>query len=361
MTELQRHLVELIRAQGPISIAEFMRIAISGRPESYYLSATPFGAEGDFITAPEISQVFGELIGLWCVDVWQQLGAPASFTLAELGPGRGTLMKDALRAARVSGAFAQAASVALVEVSPVLRAAQREALSDAQVSSLSWFGRFEDVPANGPIIVVANEFFDALPIRQFVRGPRAWSERCVGLDANEQLVFGASPEAIDARLIAAPLREAAPGTIVEISPARRAVAATIAERVVASGGALLAIDYGYEGPLSGDTLQAVRKHAAVPVLTDVGRADITAHVDFSELAQGFAEGGARVAGPVTQGVFLNALGAQQRTRALTRGAGVEQARGLESGTRRLTDASAMGSLFRVTAAVAPPTLNPAGF
>lgn len=360
MTELERHLVQLIRAQGPISIAEFMRLAISGRPESYYLAATPFGAEGDFITAPEISQVFGELVGLWCVDLWQQLGSPPSLTLVELGPGRGTLMKDALRAARVSGAFLEAASVAFVEVSPVLRAVQRETLRDARVSP-AWFGRFEDVPANGPMIVIANEFFDALPVRQFVKGPRAWSERCVGLGANEQLVFGASPEAIDARLIPAPLRDAPPGTIVEISPARRAVAAAIAERVAAASGAILAVDYGYEGPLPGDTLQAVRKHAAAPVLTDVGRADLTAHVDFTALAHGFGEGGARVAGPVTQGAFLSALGVQQRTRALTRAASGEQARLIESGTRRLTDAEAMGSLFKVIAAVAPPTLNPAGF
>lgn len=359
MTELQRHLVQLVEAQGPISIAEFMRIAISGRPESYYISSEPFGAKGDFITAPEISQVFGELIGLWCVDVWQQLSSPSSFTLVELGPGRGTLMKDALRAARVAGAFVDAASIALVEVSPVLRAVQRETLSEAVVSP-AWFGRFEDVPANGPTIVIANEFFDALPVRQFVRGPRAWSERCVGL-ANEQLVFGASPEAIDARLIPATLRDAPPGSIVEIAPARRAVAAVIAERVAATGGAVIAIDYGYEGPQSGDTLQAVRKHAAVPVLSEVGKADLTAHVDFTDLAQGFADGGMRVFGPVAQGAFLNALGAQQRTRALMRVATVEQARLIESGTRRLTDGDAMGSLFKVIAAVAPPTLNPAGF
>lgn len=360
MTELERHLVDLIRAQGPISIAEFMRIAISGRPESYYLSAAPFGADGDFITAPEISQVFGELIGLWCVDMWQQLGSPPRFTLAELGPGRGTLMKDALRAARVSPAFVAAASVALVEVSPVLRTVQRETLSESGASSVSWFGGFEDIPPNGPAIVVANEFFDALPIRQFIRGPRAWSERCVGLDAKEQLSFGASPEAIDARLIPATLREAPAGTIVEISPARRAVATTIAERVAATTGALLAVDYGYEGPQSGDTLQAVKKHAPAPVLADVGRADITAHVDFKDLALGFVEGGTRAVRPVTQGAFLNALGAQQRTRMLARGASVEQARRLESGTRRLTDADAMGSLFKVIAAVAPPTLQPAG-
>jgi NADH dehydrogenase [ubiquinone] 1 alpha subcomplex assembly factor 7 len=359
MTDLAQHLKNLIRADGPISIATFMSLALTGRGDSYYRRSDPFGAAGDFITAPEISQIFGELIGLWCVDLWRQLGSPGSISLVELGPGRGTMMRDALRAARVAPSFLGAVSVTLIEVSESLRAMQKEAVGAGSVP-IQWRDRFEDLKATGPVIVLANEFLDALPVRQFVRTERGWTERCVGLGADDRLVFGLSP-GVHARLIPATLREAAPGAIAEISPARTGVARAVGERIAGSGGAALFIDYGYAGPALGDTLQAVRGHAFADALAEPGSADLTAHVDFGALAVALAEGGAHVSPLATQGEFLNRLGAAARVATLKSSATPAQAAELDAAYQRLTGALAMGSLFKVLAAASPAALQPAGF
>jgi NADH dehydrogenase [ubiquinone] 1 alpha subcomplex assembly factor 7 len=358
MSDVARHLKDLIRADGPISVAEFIRIVLTARDDSYYRRADPLGSQGDFVTAPEISQIFGELIGLWCVDVWQKLGSPKAFTLVELGPGRGTLMKDALRAARIAPAFLSAVSVAMVEVSEALRRLQQDALREATVPA-HWLDRFEDLDARGPLIVVANEFFDALPIRQWVRGSTGWSERCVGL-RGDALVFGASG-AVDEGLVAAAVRGAPTGTIIETSPARAAMARMIGEQIASHGGAALAVDYGFAGPLTGDTLQAVKAHAYADVLAEPGHADVTSHVDFTALGEAFAEGGASVTSLATQGAFLNRLGASERVSALKRSASASQAAALDAAYARLTGADAMGTLFKVLCAFAPATLEPAGF
>jgi NADH dehydrogenase [ubiquinone] 1 alpha subcomplex assembly factor 7 len=358
MTDLVRHLTDLIRADGPISIAEFMRIALTGRSDSYYRRGDPFGAAGDFVTAPEISQVFGELIGLWCVDLWQKLGSPKRFTLVELGPGRGTLMKDALRAARVAPTFLEAASVALVDVSEALQKKQREAIGAA---AARWHQRFEDVEVEGPVIVIANEFFDALPIRQYVRTIEGWVERCVGLGADDSLMFGATPGVVDARLIPESLRNAAVGSVVELSPARATVARALGESVARIGGAALVIDYGFFGPAAGDTLQAVTVNAFAEVLAQPGTADLTSHVDFTALGSALVESGTRVGDLATQGDFLNRLGAFERTQMLKREATTAQAEALDAAYRRLTAPDAMGSLFKVLCAVWPASIQPAGF
>jgi NADH dehydrogenase [ubiquinone] 1 alpha subcomplex assembly factor 7 len=362
MTALGTHLKGLIRAEGPISVAEFMRLVLTGRSDSYYMRGEAFGAAGDFVTAPEISQIFGELIGLWCVDVWRQLGEPSRFSLVELGPGRGTLMKDALRAVRVAPAFLSAASVVLVEVSPALRQRQREALTGAPVASLGWIERFGALASDGgPSIVIANEFFDALPMRQLVRAEGRWAERCVGLNESGELIFGAAPGAIDPALLPLALRAAVNGSIVELSPARSAAAREVGEHLCKATGAALAIDYGYAGSAAGDTLQAVRSHAYADVLAEPGTSDVTSHVDFTALAAAFAEGGAEVAPLAGQGEFLLRLGARQRVDALKRTANASQADELESALQRLTGAQAMGSLFKVLCAYAPARLRPAGF
>lgn len=358
MTDLAQHLKSLIRADGPLSIAAFMNLALTGRRDSYYRRSDPFGAAGDFVTAPEISQIFGELIGVWCVDVWRQLGSPSSISLVELGPGRGTMMRDALRAVRVAPSFLDAASVTLIEVSEALRALQREMLSGGGVP-IQWRGHFEDLEATGPVIVLANEFLDALPVRQFVRVEQGWAERCVGLGPDDRLVFGLSPS-VDARLIPATLREAERG-VVEISPARTAIARSVAKRIAGSGGAALFIDYGYAGPALGDTLQAVRGHAFADVLAEPGSADLTAHVDFGALAAALADGGAQVGPLVPQGEFLNRLGAGARVAMLKNSATAAQAEALDAAYQRLTGTQAMGSLFKVLAAASPATLQPAGF
>lgn len=360
MTALGEHIKQLIRADGPISVAEFMRIVLTARDDSYYQSRDPFGAKGDFVTAPEISQIFGELIGLWCVDIWQQLGAPAHVTLVELGPGRGTLMKDALRAARVVPAFVKAVSVVMVEVSAVLKRLQQEALHVSEVP-VHWLDRFDDLDVNGPVIVVANEFFDALPIRQWLRGALGWSERVVGIDGAGALAFGAAAGPMNEALVPPALRGASLGSIVEVSPARAAVARLVGERVALNGGAALAIDYGFEGPSVGDTLQAVRGHAFADVLGEPGEADLTSHVDFTALGQAFAEGGVRVSAVVEQGAFLKRLGGAARVAALKRSATPAQRSQIDEAYDRLTGANAMGSLFKVLTAYSPATLQPAGF
>ena len=359
MTALGEHIKQLIRADGPMSIAEYMRIVLTARDDSYYQSRDPFGAGGDFVTAPEISQVFGELVGLWCVDIWQQLGAPKQFALVELGPGRGTLMKDALRAARVVPGFMRSVSVAMVEVSQVLRRLQQEALHASEVP-VHWRDRFDDIDATGPLIVVANEFFDALPIRQWVRIAEGWSERVVGLD-QDRLVFGAAPGVINIDLVPPALRHAGAGSIVEVSPARSAVARLVGERIAAQGGAALAIDYGFVGPAVGDTLQAVKRHAYADVLSDLGEADLTSHVDFWALSDAFRAGGAQVTPAVEQGAFLDRLGGRARVAALKRRATPAQSSQIDEAYDRLTAPGAMGSLFKVLTAYSPTTLQPAGF
>jgi NADH dehydrogenase [ubiquinone] 1 alpha subcomplex assembly factor 7 len=357
MTDVVQHLKDLIRADGPITIAEFMHVALTARGDSYYRSRDPLGAAGDFVTAPEVSQIFGELIGLWCADVWRQLGAPKRFALVELGPGKGTLMKDALRAVRIVPGFLESVSVVLVEVNEALKRVQREALPALPVH---WRDRFDDIDdSHGPMIVIANEFFDALPVHQFARTQKGWAERCVGLDARGEFAFGLAPAS--AAAVPEALRDAAVGAVVEIAPARAAVAEAIGARIGASGGAMLAIDYGFAGPAVGDTLQAVKAHKYVDALAEPGSADLTSHVDFTALGEALAAGGGRVCPLVMQGDFLNAIGAPARVAALKAKASAVQGADLDAALHRLTDAQAMGSLFKVLCVVAPASVQPAGF
>jgi NADH dehydrogenase [ubiquinone] 1 alpha subcomplex assembly factor 7 len=243
-------------------------------------------------------------------------------------------------------------------VSEALREAQRRSIGDVRAR---WHGDLDDVEIAGPVIFVANEFFDALPIRQFVRAADGWRERCVGLDASGGLAFGAAPDVVDERLIPERLRGAEVGTVVEISPARSGVAEAIGARLAEFGGGALLIDYGYCGPAAGDTLQAVKAHAYADVLVEPGTADLTSHVDFAALAKALVEGGARIHGPASQSAFLNRLGAFERTERLKRSATAAQAAQLDSAYRRLTAPEAMGSLFKVLCAVSPASLQPAGF
>jgi len=359
MTRLRDHLAHLITAEGPLSIAEFMRTALTAQSLGYYMRADPFGAAGDFVTAPEISQIFGELIGLWSVATWEQLGSPSRFSLIELGPGRGTLMSDALRAARVRPAFLDAAEVLLVEISPVLRERQQEAQKEHRVRSLAWRNDFDETHGAGlPVIVIANEFFDALPIHQFAATANGWRERCVGLTASDALAFSLSPDPVPAGIIPPVLARAPEGGVFEAAPARNALAARVGERLANEGGAALVIDYGFSGPAIGDTLQALKAHAFVPVLDDPGHADLTAHVDFGALAAGFNAGGAEVYGPIEQSAFLTRLGARERVEALARGTTSEQRALLDLGLARLTDPDQMGSLFKALVAASPGLLPP---
>jgi NADH dehydrogenase [ubiquinone] 1 alpha subcomplex assembly factor 7 len=344
VNELARQLAQRIRDSGPISLADYMAAAT----QHYYASRDPFGARGDFVTAPEISQMFGELIGLWCVETWRAMGAPGRFVLAELGPGRGTLMRDALRAAGKAPDFLAAAELHLVETSPVLRAAQQEALTKYRPQ---WQARAEDLP-DGPLLLIANEFFDALPVRQFVRAADGWHERCVGLSA-ERLVFVLEEKAI-------PDESDAPvGAIREIGGEALALAIDLGRRVARQGGAALLIDYGPAKGGFGDTVQALRAHRRHDALSDPGEADVTAHVDFAALADAATQTCARIHGPAEQGRFLRALGIDARA-AMLMNASPVHAVTIAAALRRLTDPDAMGSLFKVMA-IAQPALALEGF
>lgn len=334
--------------------------AASGDPDfGTYTAGQPFGAAGDFVTAPEISQVFGELIGLWCAVVWQHMGAPAPVRLVELGPGRGRLMADALRATRAVSGFRAALDLHLVETGPALRRLQAVALADA---APSWHDSVSTVP-DGPLIVVANEFFDALPIRQLQRGPRFWHERRIDLDPGAdtfRFVLDAAPAPL-AALLGPAFAGAPEHSIAELCPAGLALARTLGERIAGSGGVALIIDYGYGASMPGDTLQAIRGHRRHDPLTDPGTADLTAHVDFARLAQAAAEGGAAIHGPIAQGELLTRLGIAARADALIARAVPDQAEQVRSGVRRLIDPAEMGSLFKAVAITDPCQNAPPGF
>ncbi|MFO0996395.1 MAG: class I SAM-dependent methyltransferase [Alphaproteobacteria bacterium] len=363
MTPLAQILRETITRTGPISIAEFMAEALSHPEHGYYRTRDPFGRSGDFITAPEISQMFGELIGLWCVECWIRLGEPAPVALVELGPGRGTLMADALRAARVRPSFLEAVEVHLVETSPRLRARQKDALA---LCHPTWHERVEELPQR-PTLLIANEFFDALPIRQFERTATGWRERLVANDPQSAAFITVTADLPpDPSLPLPDPARAPPGAVVELAPLAERITTSIAGRIAASPGAALIIDYGYaiedEGRSAwNDTLQAVRGHGYVSPLADPGEADITAHVDFAALARAARGAGAAVHGPVSQGRFLETLGIGQRAMRLASSASPSAAADVTLALHRLTAPSAMGRLFQVLAISHPAMGTPSGF
>jgi NADH dehydrogenase [ubiquinone] 1 alpha subcomplex assembly factor 7 len=331
---------------GPISLLQYMGEANA----RYYAARDPLGAAGDFVTAPEISQMFGELVGLWLADIWQRAGRPEPVRYVELGPGRGTLASDALRAMATAGLAPQ---IHFVEGSPALRAAQRLAVPQAQ-----WHDDLAGVPDDGALLLVANEFLDALPVRQLVRADAGWRERMVDCeDGAFRPVVGSRP--MDAAVPAA-LRGAPPGTIIETCPGAAAVVGEAAARLAAQGGAALFIDYGHAEFRTGSTLQAVRGHRKVDPFAAPGEADLTALVDFATLAEVAQSRGARWLGTVEQGAWLHALGIAARASALARRA-PEQAEAVSAALARLTAPEEMGSLFKVMGLAAPGWPAGAGF
>jgi SAM-dependent MidA family methyltransferase len=336
-----RALKAAIAHDGPMRLDRYMAACNA----HYYATRDPFGSAGDFITAPEIFQGFGECLGLWCAAMWQAMGGPRPVRLVELGPGRGTLMADALRAVgRAAPAFAGAIEVHFVETSPVLRAAQLAAVPEASLHD-----GFEDVPG-GPAIVIANEFLDALPVRHLVRRLAGWAEAFVD----------ASLAPVELPMHEKGLPDLRPGTWLEITPAALALAQAIAARVVAFGGAALVIDYGHAGRGTGTTLQALRHHRPQDPFAEPGEADLTAHVDFAAIAGAAREAGAAVAGPVPMGAFLQAIGLPARAEALAR-ANPDRAAELLAAAARLVSAAQMGALFKAIAICHPSLPTPPGF
>jgi len=355
MSPLEAELRAMISASGPIPVSRYMALCLSHPEHGYYTNRDPFGRAGDFVTAPEISQMFGELIGLWAAEVWRQMGSPRAVRLIELGPGRGTMMADALRAARALPAFGEALCVHLVETSPALECRQRETLAACD-ATVSWHRALAEVPT-GTAIILANEFFDALPVHQAIRGADGWYERVVGLDSGGRLVFATAPTPSPAvaRMPQRLAAEAALGTIFEwrCAGAMRALASRVAE-----DGAALIIDYGHAESGLGDTLQAVRGHRFADVLAEPGEADLTAHVDFAVLRADAEQVGARVYGPIEQGLFLRRLGIEQRAARL-KAAPPAKACAIDAALARLTGPgpAGMGRLFKALA-LCDPTLGP---
>lgn len=343
MTKLADRLARAITLAGPIPVSQFMAAANA----HYYATRDPLGAAGDFVTAPEISQMFGELVGLWCADLWDRAGRP-DVAWVELGPGRGTLAADALRAMARAGLTPP---VHFVETSPALRTSQAERVPEA-----TFHDDASTLPADRPLLVVANEFFDALPIRQLVRGADGWRERLVA--CQDTLFLPIAGKAVPDAILPESLRDAQPGAVLETSPAAVAIMRELAGRIAAQGGALLAIDYGYEGPALGETLQAVRGHAYANPYDAPGEQDLTAHVDFTTLAAAAQAAGATVWGPVEQGEWLVRLGIDSRAALLARAAPAKADEIAGVRVRLVVD---MGRLFKAIAATAPGWPEPAGF
>ncbi len=341
MTPLAALIADEIRMSGPISIARYMELCLLHPQHGYYSTRDPFGAAGDFTTAPEISQIYGELLGLFLAQAWLDQGAPNPFTLAEIGPGRGTLMADARRAIKLVPGLTEAARLHLIEASPHLRQIQRDRLGP-----LTHLGSVADLP-DAPLFLLANEFLDALPIQQFQRGPQGWAERLIGLQ-DGRLVFGLGP------VMALDL-PGAEGEVIERCPLAPAIVAAIAERIAAQGGVALFVDYGgWNG--RGDTFQALSGHRPVDPLAAPGHADLTAHVDFAPLAAAAANAGCAV-GYTRQGALLETLGIGARTARLAAAGDA----GALAAARRLTHADEMGQLFKALALWPRGAPPPAGF
>ena len=363
MQRLAERLRQRIEREGPISLSEYMAIVLTDPRDGYYMVQDPFGASGDFVTAPEVSQMFGELVGLWCVALWESIGRPQPFAMVELGPGRGTLLSDALRAASLSPGFMEAVEVRLIEASPKLEALQRERLAtEAAGVPLAWHRNLGELPES-PIVLVANEFFDALPVKQFQLTEVGWAERLVGLAENSgELTFVlGQPSPLNDHRLPEKLRKGRPGDKAEVSPACLALAAEIGRRLAEAPGAALIIDYGHAQSRHTWTLQAMRGHRATDPLKMPGRADLTAHVDFEAISETARGAGAASFGPVEQGDFLKALGITLRADRLKRGAEPERVSAIDDALHRLTAPSEMGAHFKVLALTSPGTAAPAGF
>ena len=356
---LKARIAALIEAQGPMSVAQFMTISLLDPQSGYYATRDPLGAGGDFTTAPEISQMFGEMIGLWLVQAWSDQGCPKNPRLVELGPGRGTLMADILRTAKVAPEFLADLEVVLIEASPALQQVQADKLRGSG-ADISWQAQFDDSLSDRPLFLIANEFFDALPLRQYVKTDRGWCERMVTA-LNDDLTFALAPVPVPPSTIPADRENAPDGGVYETSPASIALAENIAGVIAAKGGAALIIDYGYtEASGFSETLQAVSGHRFADALAEPGEDDLSAHVDFAALAQAGRRGGAAVFGPETQGMLLANVGITERAGQLMQ-SNPDNAKDLLSATERLIGNDQMGKLFKALAFVPPAISDVAGF
>ncbi len=352
---LKEHLYRHITQHGPLDVGQFMSIALCHPQYGYYMKQDPLGARGDFTTAPEISQIFGEIIGAWVADIWVQMGRPAPFGLVECGPGRGTLMADILRACEKIEGFRSACLVHLLEISPALKKEQAKTLEGL---TPIWHQTLASLPQDYPLIVIGNEFLDALPFRQLLKTQKGWGERVI----DENFEFGVRPAGSELlQYVPESLNNSAPDSIFEVSPARIIFMENLCALLKQTGGAGLFIDYGHDMPGLGDTFQALHKHEYVSVFEKIGDSDLTSHVDFSALHKAVFNCGAHVEGIVTQGAFLGALGIDKRAEYLVNKASAAQAGDIKTALHRLTSPDEMGRLFKVMGLSYGDDVKPAGF
>jgi len=355
-SDLGTRLAREIALTGPMTIADYVTRCLHDPQGGYYATRPAIGATGDFITAPMISQMFGELIGLWAVELWERLGAPERVRLVEVGPGDGTLMADALRAARLAPEFLRAVDLILIEPSPPLREAQARMLADSDVHP-RWVASLDRVETDAPVILIANEVLDCLPARQFVKTDDGWAERCVGVTDDGALTFGLKKITAGFKR---PAFEVEPGQTVEISEQQAAFGRDLAALVKAATGAALLIDYGRARPEAGDTLQALRRHQKVDPLETPGEADLTQWADFPTVLEAAIHAGADVTGCLGQGEFLGLLGIEHRAERLRDGR-PDAAPIIDRQLARLTADDQMGTLFKACAIFSPRSLVVPGF
>ena len=353
---LKDRLVRDIRESGPITVADYVTRCLHDPQDGYYATRPAIGATGDFITAPMVSQMFGELIGLWAVEVWQRLGAPERVRLVEVGPGDGTLMADALRAARLAPDFLQAVDLILIEPSAPLREAQARMLADSDVHP-RWVSALDRIETDAPVILIANEVLDCLPARQFVKTEDGWAERRVGVSDDGDLLFGLVKITGGFRRPEYPVD---PGQTIEISDQQAGFGRDLAQLVKAASGAALLIDYGRAKAGAGDTLQALRRHRKVDPLATPGEADLTQWADYPTVLEAAVRTGADVTGCVSQGAFLKALGIEARAQKLMQ-ARPDAAPVIQRQLDRLTAPDQMGELFKAAAIFSPRSLALPGF
>lgn len=366
MTALNDHLIKLIKLHGPITVSNYMTEALTNPKYGYYVNQNPFGQKGDFITAPEVSQMFGELIGLWFADLWIKMEAPDKVHLIELGPGKGTLMADILRVLEVLPEFLERIDIHLVEASPQLSEIQREKFKTFD-GNKSWHETVKSALETSEVedevtFIIANEFFDALPIRQFQKGELGWHERMVAVNENgDGLSNVLSPFPVQDVKLPSDLIDAELHSIIEVSPMAEYITAQIAKHFKRHQGAALFIDYGYTEYKTGDTLQAVEKHAYTDVFKRPGHADLSAHVNFRKLIDIIEHIGIRSTGPIYQGKFLTNMGIEERVKSLCENATLEQKKDILAGLNRLMAPDEMGTLFKVSGLVTRSDIDVAGF
>jgi SAM-dependent MidA family methyltransferase len=359
MNALATKIARWIESQGPISVAQYMNLCQFDAEGGSYTARQTIGR--DFVTSPEVSQTFGEMLGLWVAQTWYDQGRPANPRLVEMGPGRGTLMADALRAITAAAPeFLAVAEIVLVEASPALMAVQREKLKLTS-ADIAWHERFDDALADRPLYLIANEFFDCLPVHQYVKTERGWCERMVGVK-DGALTFALNPDPVpNSETLLPPSRGTGKdGAVYEVSPAALALAEEIGRVIAKQGGGALIMDYGYDMAGFGETLQAVTNGKSADVLNEPGDSDISAHVDFLALARAAAAGGAAVYGPTTQCNFLADLGIGERGERLIK-SNPTDAREIAIAIDRLVNPAEMGALFKALVLVAQGAPKPPGF